>query len=136
MKELIGKLKPSSTFALIPYFMHDGEYCQKIIDNNQSVLKNIPSEKVLKYPAERPDQISSMITSLCLDLRLESNVILVPLGPKPFSLASILLSVRYPDVMIYDLKPADNRIKEDPGLPAGEPVILKSVFCPEEDADY
>lgn len=136
MKELIDKLKPSTTIALIPYFMHDGEYYQKIIENNESILRNIPAEKVLKYPAERPDQISSMITSLCLDLRLESSVILVPQGPKPFGLASVLLSVRYPDVMIYDLKPADNKTKEDPGLPAGEPVILKSVFCLEEDEDY
>ena len=136
MKELIDELKPSNTYALIPYFRHDGEYCQKIIDNNESILKHIPSEKVLKYPAERPDQISSMITSLCLDLRLESRVILVPQGPKPFNLASILFSVRYPDVMIYDLKPKDKIRKEDPGIPAGEPVILKSVFCPEEDEDY
>lgn len=136
IKELIDELKPSNTYALIPYFMHDGEYYQKIIDNNAPILNTIPSEKVLKYPAERPDQISSMITSLCLDLRLDSSVILVPQGPKPFSLASILLSVRYPDVMIYDLKSKDHKTKEDPGLPAGEPVILKSVFCLEEDEDY
>ncbi len=136
IKELIDELKPSNTFALIPYFMHDGEYYQKIIDNNAPILKTIPSEKVLKYPAERPDQISSMITSLCLDLRLDSSVILVPQGPKPLCLVSILLSVRYPDVMIYNLKSKDHKTKEDHGMPAGEPVILKSVFCPEEDEDY
>ncbi len=136
MRELIEELKPSTTYALIPSFMHDGEYFQSIIDNNEPVLKHIPSEKVLKYPAERPDQISSMITSLCLDLRLESNVILVPLGPKPFALAAVLLSVRYPDVMICDLKSRDKKSREDDGLPTGEPVILKSVFCLEEDEDY
>jgi len=136
MKELIDELKPSEIYAFIPYFIHDGEYYQKIIDNNASILKTIPSEKVMKYPAERPDQISSMITSLCLDLRLDSDVILVPQGPKPFGLASILLSVRYPDVMIYDLKSKNDKTLEDPGLPAGQPVILKSVFCLEEDEDY
>lgn len=136
IKELIDELKPSTVYALIPFFMHDGEYYQKIIDNNESILKHIPSEKVIKYPAERPDQISSMITSLCLDLRLESSVILVPQGPKPFGLVSILLSVRYPDVMIYDLKPKEKKKQEDPGLPAGDPVILKSVFCLEEDDNF
>lgn len=136
MKELIDELKPSATYAMIPFFQHDGEYNQKIIDNNAPILKTIPSEKIIKYPAERPDQISSMITSLCLDLRLDSNVILIPQGPKPFSLVSILFSVRYPDVLIYDLKSKENKTIEDPGLPAGEPVILKSVFCLDEDEDY
>ena len=136
MKELIDKLKPASTFAFVPYFIHEEEYYHKIMENNASVLKNIPSEKIFKYPAEKPDQISSMITSLCLDLRLDSSVVLVPQGPKTFGLASVLLSVRYPDVMIVDLKSKDHKVKADPGLPAGDPVILKSVFCIEEEEDY
>jgi hypothetical protein len=133
IKEFIDEIKPVKTFAFVPYFLHDSEYYQKIVENNAPVLKNIPSEMVLKYPAQRPDQISSMITSLCLDLRLDSNVILVPQGPKTFILASILLSVRYPDVVIYDLKSKVSKTNKDQGLPAGEPVILKSVFCIEED---
>jgi hypothetical protein len=136
MKELIYKIKPAVTFAFIPYFIHEKEYYQKIVENNAPVLKNIPSEKIFKYPAERPDQISTMITSLCLDLRLDSNVILVPQGPKPFGLASVLFSVRYPDVAIYDLKSKGHKVKEDPGFPEGDPVILKSVFCMEEEDDY
>jgi len=136
MKELIDKLKPAATFAFIPYFMHEKDYYQKIVENNAPVLKNIPSEKIFKYPAERPDQISTMITSLCLDLRLDSSVILVPQGPKPFGLASVLFSVRYPDVTIYDLKSKGHKVKEDPGFPAGDPVILKSAFCLEEEEDY
>jgi hypothetical protein len=82
MNEFINKLKPVHTFAFVPYFKHEEEYYRKIMENNASVLKSIPSEKIFRYPAERPDQISSMITSLCLDLRLDSNIILVPQGPK------------------------------------------------------
>jgi hypothetical protein len=135
LKELIGALKPADIFSFIPYFLHDNDYNQKILENNAPILKNIPAEKIFKYPAERPDQISSMLTSLCLDLRLDSNVVLIPHGPKTFSLASILLSVRYPDVLIYDLKSKDTKNEADPGLPAGKPVILKSVFCMEEEDD-
>ncbi len=136
IKELIDKLKPAATFAFIPYFMHEKEYYHKIVKNNAHVLKKIPSEKIFKYPAERPDQISTMITSLCLDLRLDSSVILIPHGPKPFGLASVLFSVRYPDVAIYDLKSKEHKVKEDPGIPVGDPVILKSVFCLEEEDDF
>jgi hypothetical protein len=135
MKEFINKLKPVNTFAFIPYFTHEEEYYRKIMENNASVLRSIPSEKIFRYPAERPDQITSMITSLCLDLRLNSNVILIPQGPKTFGLASVLFSVRYPDVMIYDLKSSDHRLTEDPGFPSGDPVVLKSVFCVEEEED-
>ena len=60
---------------------------------------------------------------------------LVPHGPKTLSLASILLSVRYPDIKIYDLKPKDEKAELDIGLPSGEPVVLKSVFVVDDDEE-
>lgn len=133
VRELIERLKPAETAAFIPEFSHDSEYYPAIVENNAPILKNIASDKVFRYPAQRPDQISSMLTSLCLDLRLNSNVILVPHGPKTLSLAAILLSVRYPDIKIYDLQSKDEKCDFEIGLPSGEPVILKSVFVRDDD---
>ena len=137
VKELIERLKPNDTMAFVPEFSHDHQYYDKVVENNSSILKHVASEKVYKYPAHKPDQIGSMLTSLCLDLRLKSKVVLVPHGPKTLSLASILLSVRYPDIKIYDLLPKDDKSYPDIGLPSGDPVIVKSVFIvDEEDDDY
>ncbi|MBN2213848.1 MAG: hypothetical protein JW723_06345 [Bacteroidales bacterium] len=136
MKELADELNPASIFAFIPYFKHEDAYFQRILEGNAALLKDIPAERIFRYPAERPDQISSMITSLCLDLRLDSSVMLVPHGPKTFGLVSVLFAVRYPDTMIYDLKSGKQKVKDDPGDPAGEPVILKSVFSAEEEEDF
>ncbi len=137
VKELIEKLKPTDTTAFVPDFSHDNQYYEKVVETNADILKNVNSEKVYKYPAHRPDQIGSMLTSLCLDLRLKSSVVLVPHGPKTLGLASILLSVRYPDIKIYDLLPKDDKHIPDIGLPSGDPVIVKSAFIlDDEEEDY
>ncbi|MFO7656713.1 MAG: hypothetical protein R6W78_06565 [Bacteroidales bacterium] len=136
IKELIGQLKPTDKAAFIPDFSYDLGYYDSIKANNATVLDGIPAEKIFKYPAQRPDQIGSMLTSLCLDLRLNSNVVLVPNGPKTLSLASILLSVKYPDIKIFELHAKDEKYDFDIGLPGGDPVISKSVFVvDDEDED-
>ena len=118
-----------------PYFSHDKEYFNWLIQQNEPFLSKIPLERIIKYPAQNPDQISSMLTSLCLDLRLDSTVFIVPQGPKTFGLTSILLSVRYPDINLWKLKSKEKKIVSDEGLADGEPIIIKSVFCPEDDLD-
>jgi hypothetical protein len=133
-KELIKSLQPSKTVLFVPKMPHDPNYHEAVIEYNQELIKKTPTENVYIYPAQYPDQINSMLVSACLDLRLHYNVILVPQGPKTFALASILLSTRYPDVKLMEI----NAIEKKPdhqGLPAGDPVIVKSVFCPEEDSD-
>ncbi|MBN2611950.1 MAG: hypothetical protein JXB00_10375 [Bacteroidales bacterium] len=137
IKELVEQLKPTDLAAFIPDFSYDSGYYDTIKSNNAGVLNSIATEKIFKYPAQRPDQIGSMLTSLCLDLRLNSNVVLVPNGPKTLSLASILLSVKYPDIKIFDLHAKDEKSDYDIGLPGGDPVVSKSVFAiDDEDDDY
>ncbi len=132
---LIREIRPATIFAFVPAFAHDTEYYNKLLAFNKSFLDKVQPEKIIKYPAHRPDQISSMLTSVCLDQRLDNDVILVPQGPKTFALAAILLSIRYPDIMIMELKSTAGHHDDDEGIPAGEPVIMKSVFCSEEEAD-
>ena len=133
--DLIEEVKPANIFAFVPSFSHDTEYYNKLMDFNRPLLEKIRPEKILKYPAQRPDQICSMLTSVCLDLRIDHDVLLVPQGPKTFALSAILLSMRYPDIKILDLKSTAKPPNDDEGLPAGEPVIMKSIFCCEDDAD-
>lgn len=133
-KEIIKKFQSVKTIIFIPEINHDSAYHNALYDFNKEILRNTPQENFFKYPAECPDQIASMLTSICLDLRLKHNVILVPQGPKTFALASILLTTRYPDIKLMHVN-AVEKFPNDDGLPAGRPVIVKSVFYSDDEPD-
>ncbi|MBN1416652.1 MAG: hypothetical protein JW973_16235 [Bacteroidales bacterium] len=132
-KELIHKLKPASITAFIPENKNDPEYTASVLQNNKELLRVIDKNHIIHYEALEPESINSMLTSRCLDLRLNHEVVIMPQGPKSFSLVSSLLSIRYPDIKLWEVitsgKPAD----PDNGAANGEPVVLKVTFCSEEE---
>lgn len=133
--DIIKHLDPEKIVLFIPQLNHDQQYNEALYNFNQEVIKNVPKNNVYNYPANNPDQIASMLTSVCLDLRLNYNVVLIPQGPKPFALASILLSTKYPDLRLMEISSSEIK-PNDEGAPVGDPVIVKSVFCSEEEEDY
>lgn len=133
--DIIKHLDPEKIVLFIPQLNHDQQYNEALYNFNQEVIKNVPKNNVYNYPANNPDQIASMLTSVCLDLRLNYNVVLIPQGPKPFALASILLSTKYPDIRLMEISSSEIK-PNDEGAPVGDPVIVKSVFCSEEEEDY
>ncbi|NJK86465.1 MAG: hypothetical protein HC906_11345 [Bacteroidales bacterium] len=132
VKEVIERISPSRIFLFVPRFQHDECYHSNISILNGELIERVPSENVFKYPANQPDQIISMLTSVCLDQRLDSNVILIPHGPKTFALSSILLTFRYPDIRLLEIDQSEKKV-QDEGFPANDPIIVKSVFSQEED---
>jgi hypothetical protein len=133
--ELIGKLNPATILAFIPENSNDPEYTTSVLENNKKLLEVLDKNNIIRYEALNPESINSMLTSKCLDLRLKHEVLIVPQGPKSFSLVSSLLSIRYPDIKLWDIittgKPAD----PNNGAAEGEPVVLKVTFCPEEEEE-
>ena len=53
-------------------------------------------------------------------------------GPKTFSLMSVLLSVRYPDVKLWDIITTSKKADLNHGSPAAVPVIVKASFIHDE----
>jgi len=95
----------------------------------------LDKNNIIRYEALDPEGINSMLTSRCLDLRLKHEVVIVPQGPKSFSLVSSLLSLRYPDIKLWDLRTAGKAADPNNGAAEGDPVVLKVIFCPEEEEE-
>jgi hypothetical protein len=133
--ELIRKLNPASIIAFIPENSHDPEYAASVMENNKKLLEMLDKNNIVHYDALEPESINSKLTSRCLDLRLNHEVVIVPQGPKSFSLISSLLSIRYPDIKLWEIittgKPAD----PNNGAAEGEPVVLKVTFCSGEEEE-
>ena len=133
--KIINKVNPDRIFAFIPDPAFSADYLKSLLDNNKSLLEMVDRNDILKYPAGNPEQINSLLTSLCLDLRLNSRVVIVPQGPKTFALTSLLLSMRYPDIKLWEIISRTGKYNTEEGIADGKPVILKAIFCNDDEDD-
>ena len=135
--ESINKLRkninPQNIFAFVPDPAFDEAYSKSVYKKNKPLLEKLGNENIIRYPANNQEEINSILTSLCLELRLNSRVIIVPLGPKTFALTSLLLSLRYPDIKLWDITSKIYNYNPKGGKASGEPVILKASFCNDNE---
>jgi hypothetical protein len=130
--EVVGKVKPQKILAFVPFCSHDPEYTKHVLHNNKSLLDKLDSNCIINYDADRPEELNTLLTSYCLDERIASEVLIIPQGPKTFSMMSMLLSVRYPDVKLWEVILRDQQYNPDHGQPAANPVIVKVSFLIDE----
>lgn len=130
--EAIDKVKPQRIIAFIPRCAHDPEYTRLVTENNKALLNRLDSNSIITYDANHPEEINSVLTSHCLDQRVTSEVVIVPQGPKTFSMMSLLLSVRYPDIKLWEIVVKDPKMDSDHGLPAANPIVVKVTFLHDE----
>jgi hypothetical protein len=131
--KLVKDIKPQRIFAFVPEPAFDEEYSKSVLKKNRPLLEKIGDENIIKYPAKNQEEINSILTSLCLEIRLNSRIIMVPLGPKTFALTSLLLSLRYPDIKLWDITSRIYNYNPRGGRASGAPVILKTVFSMDDE---
>ncbi len=130
---LARDINPSRIYAFVPEPAFDDAYTKSVIKKNKPLLDKIGHENTIKYPAINQEVINSKLTSLCLELRLNSRIIIVPLGPKTFALTALLLSLRYPDIKLWDITSRIYKYNPKGGVASGAPVILKVAFCSDDE---
>jgi len=130
--EAVNKVKPRKLLAFIPHCAHDPGYTKLVREHNKNLLERLDINDIISYEADQPEEINSLLTSRCLDERVHSEVVIVPQGPKTFSMVSMLLSVRYPDIKLWEIVFKDHKISPDHGNPAANPVIVKVSFINDE----
>jgi hypothetical protein len=130
--EAVNKVKPHKILAFIPHCSHDPGYSDIVCEQNRLLLAKLDVQNIISYECNQPDEINSLLTSICLDERVNSEVVIVPQGPKTFSMVSMLLSVRYPDIKLWEIIFKDHKINPDHGNAAAIPVIVKVSFINDE----
>lgn len=133
-EELAQQLNAQVTFAFYADPAYDERYVKEVLENNQALLKRITDDKVVKYPIYDLNSINDSLTQLCIKLRLSHQLVLAPIGPKPFTLMCFILSTRYPDIKLWKVSTAGNFAAAD-RKPYGELLLYKVLFTSEE-VDY
>ena len=130
-EELSKQLDAQCTYAFYANPSVDTRYVNELIQNNRSVLRSIKEEQITTYPIFNLNTISELLTELCLKLRMSHQVILVPVGPKPFTLMCFILAARYPDIHTCRVSSVINSNATDRRA-HGEILVYKLNYTNEE----
>ncbi len=133
-EELANKLNAQVTYSFYSDPAIDPRFVKELLENNKAILIRLDSQKVIKYPIFDLNYINTSLTHLCVDLRLTHQIVLAPIGPKPFTLMCFILNARYPDIKIWRFSSDVPRDVYD-RKPHGELLIYKVHFT-SEGVDY
>lgn len=130
---IIDHLDPKIFYLLYSKPALDNKFVQKIEENNIDLLKT-NKDKVVVFPLEDLVALEKELTSLYFLLREEYNIVIAPLGPKPFALISMILSVRYKDIDIWRVGSGSdiNEYNREP-IGDGQFIISKIKFSNESN---
>ncbi len=131
-ESLFNNLNYDALYVFYSNPAFDNRYVSKVMENNRQVLETILPERVFPYPIEDLERTDSVLTSLCLELRLAHHVALLPVGPKPFTLSCLLLAARYPDIEVWNVKTGEEGPLYE-RKPLGEPLVCKTIFSNNDE---
>ncbi len=92
---------PDLTFVWIASPGADERYIASVKANNEGLLKQLTSNHIIHYPLHSLEQTTARLESLCVGLQSTHRVEIAPLGPKPFSLAALLVACAVPGVAVW-----------------------------------
>jgi hypothetical protein len=133
-QDFARQLNAEITYAFYANPAIDSRYVQEVLDNNQPVLRHIKQEQIIPYPIFDLNSVNDTLTQLCINLRMNYQVLLAPVGPKPFTLMCFILASRYPDIKICRVSSVLSS-KECDHKAHGESLVYKVEFTNEE-TDY
>jgi hypothetical protein len=106
------------------------QFVEKVFVNNHKLINETPIRNLVAYPIRNGQSIYQSLIDTILPLRDEYSIVLIPQGPKIFSVVSMLVHMGYPDIRIsyplFKKPPAADR------FPKGTPVVLDILFEGEE----
>lgn len=91
------KIEPDQTFSLVarPGALED--YTEKTLLSNKFFLDNF-SSRVVYAPIHSVDQSYTILREMFYPYLGSAGIVMVPFGPKPHALASILAAMNYPEI--------------------------------------
>ena len=105
-------------------------FVEKVFINNHKLINESPIRNLVAYPIRNGHSIYQSLIDIILPLRDEYSIVLIPQGPKIFSVVAMLVHMGYPDIMVS--YPVFKKLYVADRLPCDTPVILDILFEGEE----
>ena len=115
---IIEYLDPKISYLFYTKPASENKFVKTLELNNENIL-NDRIKYTIKYPFNDLIFLERELTSLYFNLKDEYSIVIAPLGPKPFTFISMLMSIKYDDIDIwrvgsgYDINEYDNEPVDD-----------------------
>jgi hypothetical protein len=77
------------------------QYSPALLEANRTLLESVPSHHQMNYRVQDPFDCFAKLESLIFGLSQYKNPVLLPFGPKLFSLISLLVALQYPGLPVW-----------------------------------
>ncbi len=105
-------------------------FVEKVFINNHKLISKSPIRNLVAYPIRNGQSIYQSLIDIILPIRDEYSIVLIPQGPKIFSVVAMLVHMGYPDIKIS--YPVFKKLPVADKLPSDTQVILDILFEGEE----
>lgn len=112
-EKVYDMVKPDQVFLLYADPHIEKKYVENVFVNNHGLISKIPIRYLKNYPLINTRKIYQTLLDIILPLRQDYNIVIVPQGPKIFSLLSMVFQISYPDIQlnypVYKVKQIKDR---------------------------
>ena len=121
---VLERLEADRVYAYLASPAAFPEYEAKVIEKNADFIEEQRlDDKILKFPLRSVESSFRYLAELIAPYRNNDEVTLVPMGPKPHVLASILVAMRFPEVSC--LRISAKRESPEQVTPTGELICTR-----------
>jgi hypothetical protein len=126
---VVEYIEPRSTWLFYADPAVDPTFINEVKRANSALLDRVGPENVVPYRLHDLGHTLAMLDSLVGRLVVNSRVIIVPMGPKPFALLAFLLGLRYPEVDVWRVS-AGAGAEPQRRRPSGTVLVGRASFAP------
>lgn len=122
---VLDRLEPDSVYAFVVERSEESPYTEMVWERNEELLQ-AHAIRTLELPLRQVSQASRYLAELVGFHRIEADVTLVPMGPKPHVLAALLVGTMFNDAICLRVSGRRRNIEAVP--PTGEVVVTRVQF--------
>jgi hypothetical protein len=115
-------LEPAKVKVFIPKGC-DSRFDDEVKSLNEDLFDYISDEDIIEYNLTDVFGLFKTLESLCYGLLAWSRPVMIPLGPKPFTLISLIVSV------IFDYRPVVWRVTDDQNAPPSDRIATGEIIA-------
>lgn len=110
--KVFEQIQPDLSYLMYADPAVEKRYVEDVLVSNHEMINKTPIRYLKGYPLTDTEKIFRILLDIILPLRQAYHIIIVPRGPKIFSLLSMVLQISYPDVELYYPAYKVNQIKD------------------------
>lgn len=109
------------------------KYYELVSQNNERLLRNLATQEqsnIFEYSLDNIAYTHKMLSDLCIELSDRYRIVIAPCGPKPFTLISLLVSLRSDNVDVWRIHNVDKIAEKEA---SDKNIVTMIEMIPEKE---